>query len=177
MKSLAGWWSLVLVSALIAVPALGQEVGGLGFARRGLNVFAEFSAARSGQGVGTLWGGTAGTFVQGRVLGFGLRATDVPSGATVHLFDAVGGPRFGVSLPFVRLSLDAGGGIGHSGYFDRLGNYGASWGPAWQGDVGASHAFTSRLTWRMLEVGYGRIYTGPGVSPLLVSTGLSLHLW
>ncbi|HEX4036884.1 MAG TPA: hypothetical protein VHX37_02400 [Acidobacteriaceae bacterium] len=177
MKALSGWCSLVLVSALFAVPALGQEVGGLGTAHRGLNVFAEFSAARSGQGVGTLWGGSAGSFLQGRVLGFGLRATEVPSGDSIHLFDAVAGPRIAVGLPFVSVFLDTGGGVGHSGYYDQYGNYGSSWGPAWQADLGASHTFLPRLSWRILEVGYGRIYTGPGVSPLFVSTGLTLHVW
>ena len=177
MKTLFGRWSLVLVSTLLAVPVLGQESGGLGIAHRGLNVFAEFSAARSGQGVGTLWGGSAGSFLQGHVLGFGLRATEVPSGDSVHVFDAVAGPRVAVGLPFVSLFLDTGGGVGHSGYYNRDGNFGSSWGPAWQANIGATHAFLPRLSWRILEVGYGRIYTGPGVSPLFVSTGLTLHLW
>ncbi|MGA8110595.1 MAG: hypothetical protein WB974_14235 [Acidobacteriaceae bacterium] len=177
METLFGWCSLVLVSALLAVPARGQEAGGLGIGRSGLNVFAEFSAARSGQGVGTLFGGSAGSFLQGHVLGFGLRATEVPSGDSVHVFDAVAGPRVAVGLPFVSLFLDTGGGVGHSGYYDRNGNFGSSWGPAWQADVGATRALMPRLSWRILEVGYGRIYTGPGISPLFLSTGLTLHLW
>lgn len=176
MKSLSGWCSLALMSALFAVPALGQEVGGLGFGH-GLNVFAEFSAARSGQGVGTLWGGSAGSYIQGRALGFGLRATDVPSNSAIHVFDAVAGPRVALGLPLVSLFVEAGGGVGRSGYYDRFGNFGDSWGPAWQANVGASHAFLQRVSWRILDVGYGRIYAGPNVSPLFISTGLNLHVW
>lgn len=177
MKARFGWFALLLSSAFIVIPGHAQEDSGLGLGHRGFNVFAEFTGAGSSQAGGTLWGGSAGSYLQGRVMGFGLRATEVPSGDSVHIFDAVAGPRMGVRLPFVRLYVEAGGGIGRSGYYDRFGNFGDSWGPAWQADAGLNHNILPRLNWRILEAGYGRIYTGPGVSPLFVSTGLALHLW
>lgn len=176
MNAPSRWLSLLLLSAFFSLPSLAQDIG-LGGGHRGINVFAEFTAARSGQGVSTLWGASAGSYLQGRLLGFGLRATEEPSNATVHIFDAVAGPRIAVSLPFVRAYLEAGGGMGRSGYYDNSGNLASSWGPAWQADLGVNHQILPRLSWRILEVGYGRIYTGPGVSPLFLSTGLTLHVW
>lgn len=176
MNARPSWIALALFLAFVSVSASAQEGGGT-FGPHAINAFAEFTSARSGQGVGFLWGGSAGTYVQRRFLGFGLRATEVPSGATVHLFDAVAGPRVAVSFPLLRAYLEAGGGMGHSGYYDQYGNYGSGWGAAWQADAGVSHALLPRLSWRVLEVGYGRIYTGPGVSPLFISTGLTVHVW
>ncbi|HEX4067257.1 MAG TPA: hypothetical protein VHZ09_14665 [Acidobacteriaceae bacterium] len=176
MKALSCWLAFVLLSALPALPALAQDIGA-GYGHRGINAFAELTAARSGQGVGYLWGGSAGTYFQSNFLGFGLRATEEPSNSTVHIFEAVAGPRLAVSFPFVRAYLEAGGGMGRSGYYNSYGNYGSSWAPAWQADAGVDHAIFPRLSWRILEVGYGRIYAGPGVSPLFLSTGLTLHVW
>lgn len=176
MKAPSRWFSLLFLSAFLALPALAQDIG-LGDGHRGINVFAEFTAARSGQDVGTLWGGSAGSYLQGRFLGFGLRATEEPSNTTVRVFEAVAGPRVAVSLPFVRAYLEAGGGMGRSGYYNNYGIFGSSWGPAWQADAGVNHSILPRLSWRIFEVGYGRIYTGPGVSPLFLSTGLTLHAW
>lgn len=175
MKAFHRWIALALLSGFVAT-ASAQE-GGPGFGPHSINAFAEFSAARTGQGVGYLWGGSAGTFLQGRVLGFEARATEIPSNATVHLFDAVMGPRLALTFPLLRVYLDAGGGMGYSGYYDRYGNFGSGWGAAWQADAGITHAFLPRLSWRIVEVGCGRIYTGPGITPVFLSTGLNLRLW
>ena len=142
-----------------------------------VKLFAEVTGARSGQGVGTLWGGSAGGYVQGHLLGIVLRGTAEPSGATVHVFNALLGPRLALSFPLARIFVEATGGVGHTGYYDSDGYFGSSWGPAWQANAGISHGFLPRLEWRILDVGYGRIYAGPGVSPVFISSGLSLHLW
>ena len=176
MKALSIWPALFFLFAFPATPGFPQDIGA-GYGHRGLNVFGTFTAARSGQGVGYLWGGSAGSYLQGRFLGFGVRATDEPSNNAIHLFEAVTGPRVAVSFPFVRAYLEAGGGMGRSGYYDRNGNYGSSWAPAWQADAGVTHGILPRLSWRILEVGYGRIYAGPGVSPLFLSSGITLHIW
>lgn len=110
-------------------------------------------------------------------MGFGLRATEIPSGSAIHLFDAVAGPRLAVSFPWLRVYLEAAGGMGHSGYYNQYGNYGSGWGPAWQANAGVSHSLLPHLSWRVLEFGYGRIYAGANVSPVFISTGLALHVW
>ena len=82
-----------------------------------------------------------------------------------------------VTLPFVRLFVEAGGGMGHSGFYNSTGAYATAWGAAWQVDAGVSHGILPRVDWRILEVGYGHIYAGTGVSPAIASTGVTLHIW
>ncbi len=103
-----------LLSASLATPALAQDVG-LGAGPRSGSVFLEFSAARTGEGAGWVWGGSAGGYLQGRVLGFVARATALPGNGDIHVYDAVIGPRLATNLPFVRLWLEAGGGVGYTG--------------------------------------------------------------
>ena len=167
--------ALALLSVSFTLPSNAQNL--LDDGGHDVKLFAELTGARSGQGVGTLWGASAGGYVQGHLLGIVLRGTAEPSGATVHVFNALLGPRLAVSLPLARLFVEATGGVGHTGYYDTYGNFGSSWGPAWQADAGISHGVLPRLEWRILEVGYGHIYAGPGVSPVFISTGLSLHVW
>ncbi|MFP5226236.1 MAG: hypothetical protein ACLGXA_01305 [Acidobacteriota bacterium] len=182
MKTPSVWLCSALVSALffasLATPAFAQDVG-LGSGPRSGSIFAEVSAARTGQGAGVVWGGSAGGYLQGRVLGFVARATVLPGNGDIHVYDAVVGPRLAATLPFVRLWLEAGGGVGYSGgYYGATGNAIArDWGAAWQADLGVAHRLSSRLEWRMLEVGYSRIYTGSNVSPVMASTGLTVRLW
>jgi hypothetical protein len=168
--------ALVLLSALLCLPAVGQDAG-LGLGHHGANVFAEFSGGRTGQGEGIVWGGSAGGYVQGHLLGFVVRGTALPSNSAIRVYEAVLGPRFSVGLPFVRLFGEAGGGMGHSGFYDSTGNLASDWGPAWQVNVGFAHAILPRVDWRILEGSYGHVYIGPGVSPLMLSTGLTLHVW
>lgn len=171
-----------LLSASLAAPVMAQDVG-LGGGPRSGSVFAEVSAARTGQGAGYVWGGSAGGYLQGRVLGFVARATILPGNGDIHVYDAVIGPRLATNLPFVRLWLEAGGGVGYTGgYYNSSSSTSSNsttsdWGAAWQADAGVSHHIASRLDWRILEVGYAHIYTGSGVSPVMASTGLSLRLW
>jgi hypothetical protein len=176
MKTPSAWLALVLLSAFLSAPAFAQE-DGLGVGPRGTSVFLEASAASVGQGYGVLWGGSGGGYFQGRVLGFVARATALPGNANTRVYNAVIGPRLTVSLPIVRLFVEAGGGMGHSGYYNSLGAYGTTWGAAWQVDAGVSHGILPRVDWRILEVGYGHVYVGSGVSPVVASTGLAVHLW
>ncbi len=181
MKTPSARLFLVLVSALLsaslATPAMAQDVG-LGGGPRSGNVFAEVSVARTGQGAGYVWGGSAGGYLQGRVLGFVARATVLPGNGDIHVYDAVIGPRLATNLSFVRLWLEAGGGVGYTGgYYNSPSSTTSDWGAAWQADAGVSHHIASRLDWRILEVGYAHIFTGSGVSPVMASTGLSLRLW
>lgn len=178
MKALSAWFALAFAFSFpfLPLPASAQE-GPAGPDGRGFSIFAEGSAARTGQGVGVLWGGSAGTYLQGRFLGLALRGTAIPSGNSVQVYSAVLGPRMAFNLPFVRAFFEAGGGMGHTGYYDSFGNFGSSWAPAWQVDVGLEHALVPRIEWRIVEVAYGRIYAGPGVSPEMLSTGFTLHLW
>lgn len=177
VKSCLALFALALLSVSFTLPANAQDLLSDNDGGHEAKVFAEFSGAHSGQGTGYLWGGSAGGYLQGHLLGVVLRGTAEPSGATVHVFNVVCGPRLAVDLPVFRLYVEAAGGMGHAGYYDTYGNFGSSWGPAWQADAGVSHGLLSRLDWRVLEVAYGRIYAGPGVSPVIISTGLSLHLW
>ena len=175
MKTPSAWLALVAISACFSTPAFAQE-GGVRLGPRGASIFAEFSAARTGQGEGTIWGGSGGGYFQGSVLGFFARATALPSNAQNRIYDVVVGPRLAVSLPLLRVFVEAGGGMGHAGnYNGPIEN--ASWGAAWQADAGVSHGLGPRLDWRILDVGYGHVYAGGGVAPVVASTGLTLHLW
>jgi hypothetical protein len=177
MKRPSVWLLLILLSASLSTPAIAQDVGFGGTGHRA-SVFADFTAARTGQGAGYVWGGGAGAYVQGRILGLMARATVLPGNNDIHLYDAVLGPRLALTLPFVRAWIDAGAGMGYTGgYYSSPTTLGTQWGAAWQADAGISHAILPRLDWRILEIGYGRIYTGTGVSPLMASTGLTLHIW
>lgn len=166
----------VLLSAFFAGQAIAQDEG-IGLGHRGASGFVEGTAASVGQGYGVLWGGSGGGYIQGHVLGFVARVTALPGNAESRVYDAVVGPRFAVSVPLVRLFVEAGGGIGNSGYYNSLGAYSTSWGAAWQVNAGVSHGILPRLDWRILDLGYGHVYVGSGVSPVSASTGLTLHLW
>jgi hypothetical protein len=176
MKTPSGWLFLVLLSALVSNPALAQDVG-LGGGPRSGSVFIEASAGSVGQGYGTLWGGSAGAYVQGRVLGLVARTTVLPGNSSAHVYDAVLGPRLAVTLPFVRLWVEGGGGVGYTGNASGASGSGSTWGAAWQANAGISHGILPRIDWRILEVGYGHIYGGVGLSPVIASTGLTLHLF
>jgi hypothetical protein len=176
MKTPPAWLALIFLSAFLSTPAFAQDEG-LGIGPRGGSVFVEGSAARVGQGAGVIWGGSGGGYIQGHLLGFMARATVLPGNGNLHAYNAVLGPRVAVTLPFVRLFAEAGGGVGRNDSFNALGLWSTSWGAAWQADVGVSHSLGSRLDWRILEVAYGHIYAGSDVSPLVASTGLTLHLW
>lgn len=168
--------AVVVLSAFLLTPAFGQDEG-LGIGPRSGSVFVEASAASVGQGYGTLWGGSGGGYIQGRVLGFVARATVLPGNANTHLYNAVIGPRLAVTLPFVRVWLEGGGGVGYAGGYVTGSSSGNSWGAAWQATAGVSHGILPRVDWRILEVGYGHIYSGSGLSPVVASTGLTLHIW
>ena len=177
MKTPSACLFLILLSAVLSTPAFAQDAGLGGLSRRG-SVFLEASAARTGQGAGYVWGGSAGAYIQGRILGLVARATALPGNQDIHVYDAVLGPRLAVTLPFVRAWVEAGGGMGYTGgYYSSPGTLGTSWGAAWQADAGVSHGILPHLDWRILEIGYGHIYTGSGVSPVMASTGLTLHIW
>ena len=176
MKTPSAWFALVLLSASLSARAFAQDEG-LGIGPRHASVFVEASAASVGQGYGTLWGGSAGAYVQGRVLGFVARATALPSNGNTHLYSGVIGPRLAVTLPFVRAWVEGGGGVGYVGGTSFSGSNGSTWGAAWQATAGVSHGILPRVDWRILEVGYGHIYSGSGVSPLVASTGLTLHIF
>lgn len=170
------WLALLLSSAFLSTTtAIAQDESGIG-GHEG-RIFAQFSAAQPGQGVGWLWGASGGGYLQGHVLGFMLRGTVIPSGSSTHIYTALLGPRAALDLPFVRAYVEAGGGMGHTGYYESIGNFSSSWGAAWQADAGVTHAIAPRLDWRILEAAYGHIYAGPGISPVILSTGLTLHLW
>lgn len=176
MKGLIRCSALILLPVLLCLPAIAQDVG-LGLPHHGANVFAEFSGGRTGQGEGIVWGGSAGGYLQGSLLGFVVRGTALPSDSAIRVYDAVLGPRMAVSLPFVRLYAEAGGGMGHSGYYDSSGNLDSDWGPAWQLNLGFARTILPRVEWRILEGSYGRIYAGPGITPVMLSTGVTLHIW
>lgn len=176
MKTPSVWLALVLLSAALSTQLFAQDEGLGGGARSG-SVFLEASAASVGQGYGVLWGGSAGGYVQGHVLGFVARATALPGNANTHLYSAVLGPRLALSLPFVRVWAEGGGGVGYTGYAPGSVVSGNTWGAAWQANAGVSHGILPRIDWRILEVGYGHIYGGSGVSPVMASTGLTLHIF
>ena len=170
-------WMAALTFASLSTSLFAQDVG-IGGGPRSGSVFASVSVARTGEGAGYVWGGSAGAYLQGRVLGFVVRATALPGNQNIHVYDAVLGPRLAVSLPFVRGWLEAGGGMGYAGGYDSpSGSNGGDWGAAWQADAGVSHRILPRVDWRILEVAYAHIYTGSGVSPVMASTGLTLHIW
>lgn len=177
MKSPIRCFALFLLPALLCLTALAQDDAGLGLAHHGANIFAEFSGGRTGQGEGVMWGGSAGSYLQGRLLGFVVRGTALPSNSAIRVYDATLGPRLAVSLPFVRAFAEAGGGMGHSGYYDSSGSLTSRWGAAWQVNVGFARTILPRVEWRILEGSYGHIYTGAGVSPVMLSTGMTLHVW
>jgi hypothetical protein len=142
---------------------------------RASSVFAEFSSANPGQGNGFLWGASAGAAMQGRILGLVLRGSAEPGSQNIRLYQAVLGPRFAFDLPFLRPFVEAGGGMGRN--VNNNGYGGPSWGAAWQAAAGAEHNLGPHLRWRVIEVAYGHIYAAGGVSPTIISTGLTLHFW
>lgn len=165
---------LALLSVCIAIPAVAQEsVPGMG--SRNAGFFAEFSMATTGQGQGWISGGSAGLSFPGHLLGWTLRGMAEPSGVNSHLYQATVGPRIAISLPLIKPYIEVGGGAGHASYATGYGSTGRSWGAAWQANVGVEHQLLPMIRWRILEIGYGHIYAGPGVSPLIASTGLSLN--
>lgn len=164
-------YALALLSACIAAPAIAQNP----ISNHSSGIFAEFSMANPGQGEGWIGGGSAGAFFQGHSLGWVLRGLAEPSGATSHVYEATFGPRIAMTLPFLKPFIEVGGGAGHASYSTGYGALGRSWGVAWQADAGLEHQLLPMMRWRILELGYGHIYAGPGVSPLIASTGLSLN--
>jgi hypothetical protein len=179
MKTPSAFAAFFLFSALLSASSSTQAFAqdeGLSIGRGG-SVFVEGSVARTGTGSGVIWGGSGGGYIQGHLLGFIARATVLPGNGNFHAYSAVLGPRVAMSLPFVRVFAEAGGGVGRSDSFNNYGLWTAGWGPAWQADAGVSHSLGSRLDWRILEVAYGHIYAGSGVSPVVASTGFTLHLW
>jgi hypothetical protein len=120
MKTRFRWVLPALLSAFLSAAAFAQD-DGVGLGPRGGSVFLEASAASVGQGYGVLWGGSGGGYIQGHVLGFVARATALPGNANTHVYDAVSGPRLAVTLPLVRVFAEAGGGLGHSGFYNSPG--------------------------------------------------------
>jgi hypothetical protein len=175
MKRCSMLFAMALLFVFFTLTACAQDVDVVG--GRSVNVFAEFSTANLGQGDGFIWGASAGGYVQGHVLGWVLRGTAEPGGDSQHFYNAVVGPRIAIDLPIVKPFFEAAGGVGHSNYVNSAGNPGGSWGAAWQIDAGIEHGLFARLRWRVVEVAYGHIYAGPGVSPTVISTGLSLHVF
>ena len=173
MKRCSMWFALASLSVFFTLTARAQDITG----GHSANVFAEFSSANLGQGDGFIWGGSAGGYLQGHVLGWVLRGTAEPSGDMFHFYNAVAGPRIALDIPFLKPYVEAAGGVGHSNYVNGAGNSGSSWGAAWQVDAGVEHGLFPHLRWRIVEVGYGHIYAGPGISPTVISTGLSLKLF
>lgn len=167
--------ALLSASTLFAPAARAQDpADGLG--NHSANIFVSFSSATIGQGDGWIWGGSAGGYFQSRMLGFVVRGSAVPSGDTVHLYEGMIGPRFALDIPILKPFIEATGGIGHSGYYNGLGNFSRAWGPAWQVDAGVEHGLFSRVRWRIVDVAYGHVYVGPGISPTIISTGLTVKI-
>lgn len=164
-------FALALLSAFtFTTPARAQDAEGGPGSRSG-SFFAEFSAANAGQGDGFLWGATAGAAMQRGILGLVARGTAEPSGQSMHLYEAVLGPRFALDLPLLKPFIEAGGGMGRNdnGYSSP------AWGAAWQVAAGAEHDLGPHLRWRVLELAYGHIYAAGGVSPTIISTGLRVR--
>lgn len=176
MKGVLRCLALVFLPVLFCLPTFAQD-DGIGLPHHGANLFAEFSGGRTGQGEGVVWGGSAGAYMQGSLLGLVVRGTALPSNSAIRLYDATLGPRMAVSLPFVRVYAELGGGMGHTGYYDSTGNLASAWGAAWQANLGFARTIFPRVEWRILEGSYGRIYTGSSVSPVMLSTGLTFHVW
>lgn len=165
---------LALLSVFFVATAVAQD-SITGIRDHSAGVFAEFSVANLGQGQGFINGGSGGAYFQGRLLGWALRGLAEPGGDSTHIYEATVGPRIAVNVPWLRLFLEAGGGAGQASYTSGYGTYARSWGAAWQANIGAEHALLPMVRWRILEVGYSHIYAGPGVSPLIASTGMSLN--
>lgn len=166
--------ALALLSALFVTPVFAQDsIDPIGTHSAG--VFAEFSMATTGQGQGWIRGASGGGYFQGHLLGWALRGLAEPTGVSTHVYQATIGPRIAINLPFLKPFIEVGGGAGHASYATGYGAFGRSWGAAWQANLGIEHQLLPMVRWRMLEVGYGHIYAGPGVSPLIASSGLSLN--
>jgi hypothetical protein len=168
-------FALALMSAFTLTALARAQEAEDGLSGRSETVFAEFSVANPGQGNGFLYGGSAGAAMQGRLLGLVLRGTAEPSGQNTHLYEAVLGPRFALDLPILKPFIEAGGGMGRN--VNSNGYGGPSWGAAWQVAAGVEHGLGPRVRWRVVEVAYGHIFAAGGVSPAVISTGLTLHFW
>jgi hypothetical protein len=169
--------ALALLSAItLFAPAARAQDPADGLGAHSANLFADFSSATVGQGDGWIWGGSAGGYYQSHLLGFVLRGSAVPGGDTIHVYEALAGPRLALDIPILKPFIEATGGMGHSGYYDGIGNFARAWGPAWQVDAGVEHGLFPHLRWRIVDVAYGHVYVGPGISPTIISTGLALHL-
>jgi hypothetical protein len=166
-------FALALMSAFTFTTLARAQDSEDGLSGRTRTIFAEVSVANPGQGNGYVWGGSAGATMQGRILGLVLRGTAEPGGQNMRLYEAVLGPRFALDLPFLKPFVEAGGGMGRN--VNNDGYSGPSWGAAWQVAAGVEHGLGPRVRWRVVELAYGHIYAAGGVSPAIISTGLTLH--
>ena len=130
-----------------------------------------------GQGAGVLWGGSGGGYFQGHVLGFVARATALPGNANLRAYDAVMGRGLAVSLPLVRLFVEAGGGLGRSDSYNSAGIFGPSWGQRGRWTRASRMASCLASTGASLSWDTAISTRAQGVSPAMASTGLTLHLW
>jgi hypothetical protein len=168
-------FALALLSAVTFTPPARAQDSETTLSGRSATVFAEFSVANPGQGDGYLYGSSAGAAMQRGVLGLVARVTAEPGNQNIHLYEAVAGPRFALDLPILKPFVEAGGGMGRN--VNNNGFGGPSWGAAWQAAAGVERGLGPRLRWRVAEVAYGHIFAAGGVSPVVISTGLTLHLW
>lgn len=169
--SLLLWFSFGKASAQVRPTSLGG---------RETAVFGELNFARPGQGAGNVLGGTLGGYEQGYLFGVGVRGTVDSVGSDIHVYQATIGPRVTIRLPSLTVFGELGGGIGHAGYhrFDSLNSVvTSSWGASWQANAGVDWGILPfGLKWRVVEFGYGKVYSGPGVTPKTISTGIVWRL-
>jgi hypothetical protein len=168
---------LVIVLSLLPAflgPACSQaQVSAASTQPLSLAAYGEISASAPQSGRGVRLGGALGVLLEhSRYLGLDARGVALVALQPIHTFILEAGPRvapiYGKYQPYAEGLV----GIGHSEYGSANTPGGKGTGFTWTVAGGVDRFFPHGLRWRIAEVSYNHIDVGPGVSPIMFSSGL-----
>ncbi|HEX3942108.1 MAG TPA: hypothetical protein VHX11_11550 [Acidobacteriaceae bacterium] len=181
MRTVPGLLLLFLLSFFQPM-ARGQVIPALK-APAHLNAFGTFTYADSGWNGKTIYGYTlGGNWQTAHLLGFEARGSALTFGSTEHQYSALGGARAVYHLSRFTPYAVVLGGVAHArwhgivnGHLDteaNVGQIGAEWSVLGGVDWYAHH----RLSIRVAEFSYSKIYVSPQLSPWSISSGIVYRL-
>ncbi len=168
---------LVLCAMVYAAPA-GAQVSAASERPFNLYAYGTATVVDDEQTYGKAVGEGGGIFAQrNRWLGLDARGYIVNNRVALHTFLGELGPRVQYPVWRLRPYAEFMGGLGHSGYHTPQNTLGSGYGLAYAFAFGTDLRLTHRFEWRVVDVQYTHIYTGPGVSPLIGSTGVVFRIF
>ena len=140
-------------------------------------VYGAADVAQREQGYGKALGGSGGVILRhNRWIGLDARGVIMTARIPLHTFEAELGPRvaprYGRFMPYGEVLF----GLAHSGYRQPSGRAASGFGAVVTYDAGLDFRITPRFQWRVAEYSRGHIFTGPGLNPEIVSTGIVFRL-